>query len=276
MNFPDPTINGVDDESSRFVQIHFIASMRLALIVMKYLDWIDCGMDPDPVSHDATIDSFINEIQSILSDWNTVGSSPPIMNHSKRRGNSHCANTIFPSIGGSPPMATNHVDIWFCVDILFSSYKMLIVLYQSKKCNRSHILPCQAVDIARKSVTNFQALLGSSLHAFWGIRYVENPERTIYTLYSYINNLFLTLLSLILLRQFIPFFILCLDIIGNPDQDHLEADLVLVTWISEYVEIVVEERVELRAILIIMKAMATACQQTKMDRLSRSIAENVY
>jgi hypothetical protein len=70
-------------------------------------------------------------------------------------------------------MATNHVDIWFCVDILFSSYKMLIVLYQSKKCNRSHILPRQAVDIARKSVTKFQALLGSSLHAFWGIRYVK-------------------------------------------------------------------------------------------------------
>lgn len=73
VNFPDPTINGVDDESSRFIQIHFIASMRLALIVMKYLDWIDCGTDPNPISHDATIDSFINEVQSILSDWDTVG-----------------------------------------------------------------------------------------------------------------------------------------------------------------------------------------------------------
>ncbi|CAI7644759.1 unnamed protein product [Penicillium pancosmium] len=222
VNFPDPTINGVDDESSRFIQIHFIASMRLALIVMKYLDWIDCGTDPDPISHDAIIDSFINEVQSILSDWDTEGLLQ---------------------------MATNHVDIWFCVDILFSSYKMLIVLYQSKKCNRSHILPRQAVNIARKSVTKFQALLGASLHAFWGI-------------------------SLILLHQFIPFFILCLDIIGNPDHDHLDADLASVTWISEYVEIVVEERVELRPILIIMKAVATACHRTKMDRLSRSVTES--
>jgi hypothetical protein len=72
VNFPDPTINGIDHESSRFIQIHFIASMRLALIVMKYLDWVDEGKDPDPVSHDATIDSFIDEVQLILSDWDAV------------------------------------------------------------------------------------------------------------------------------------------------------------------------------------------------------------
>lgn len=72
VNFPDPTINGVDDESSRFIQIHFLASMRLALIVMRYLDWIDCGSYLDPVSHDAIIDSYIDEVQSILSDWDTV------------------------------------------------------------------------------------------------------------------------------------------------------------------------------------------------------------
>lgn len=72
VNFPDPTINGVDDESSRFIQIHFLVSMRLALIVMRYLDWIDGGPTPDPVSHDATIDGFIDEVQSILSDWDTV------------------------------------------------------------------------------------------------------------------------------------------------------------------------------------------------------------
>jgi hypothetical protein len=66
-----------------------------------------------------------------------------------------------------------------------------------------------------------------------------------------------------------------LDIIGNPDHDHLDADLASVTWISEYVEIVVEERVELRPVLIIMKAVATACHQTKMDRLSRSVTGTV-
>lgn len=71
-------------------------------------------------------------------------------------------------------MATNHVDVWFCVDVLFSTYKMLIVLYQSKKCNQGHILPPQAVEISRKSVKIFQSLLASSAHAFWGIRYVKN------------------------------------------------------------------------------------------------------
>ncbi|KAJ5244458.1 hypothetical protein N7489_004554 [Penicillium chrysogenum] len=219
VNFPDPTINGIDHESSRFIQIHFIASMRLALIVMKYLDWVDEGKDPDPVSHDATIDSFIDEVQLILSDWDAEGLLQ---------------------------MATNHVDMWFCVDVLLSTYKMLIVLYQSKKCNQSHILPCQAVEISRKSVKTFQSLLASSAHAFWGV-------------------------SLILFHQFIPFFILCLDVIGNPDHANLEEDLVSIGWISDYVEMVIKERVELKPVIIIIKSMATACQQTKMDRLARAV-----
>jgi hypothetical protein len=50
---------------------------------------------------------------------------------------------------------------------------MLIILYQSKRCNRGHTLPAGAVTIARKSVTKFRALLGVSMHAFWGIRYVK-------------------------------------------------------------------------------------------------------
>ncbi|KAJ5941216.1 hypothetical protein N7516_001384 [Penicillium verrucosum] len=218
VNFPDPTINGVNDESSRFMQIHFIASMRLTLIVMKYLDWVDGGKDPDPVSHDATIDSFIDEVQLILSDWDAEGLLQ---------------------------MATNHVDVWFCVDVLFSTYKMLIVLYQSKKCNQGHILPSQAVEISRKSVKIFQSLLASSAHAFWGI-------------------------SLFLFHQFVPFFILCLDIIGNPDHANLEEDLVSICWISDYAEMVIEERVELKPILVIIKSMSTACQQTKTMRLARA------
>jgi hypothetical protein len=72
VNFPDPSINGVDDEGSRFIQIHFLASMRLALVVMKYLDWIDSGPVPDLLLYDATIDSFLEEVQSIMSDWDTV------------------------------------------------------------------------------------------------------------------------------------------------------------------------------------------------------------
>ncbi|KAJ5743872.1 hypothetical protein N7533_008742 [Penicillium manginii] len=220
VNFPDTTIIGIDSSISRFIQIHFLASMRLALIVMKYLDWIDSGTasesEPESdVSHDTTIDGFINEVQSILLDWDTESLLQ---------------------------IATNHVDIWFCVDILFSSYKMLIILYQSKRCNRGRTLPAGAVTIARKSVTKFRALLGVSMHAFWGI-------------------------SIILLHQFVPFFILCLDILGNPDHECLDEDLSLVSWLSEYVAVVVEERVELRPILIIIRAMVTACEQTRMDRL---------
>lgn len=72
VNFPDPTIDGVDDESSRFVQIHFLASMRLTLVVMKYLDWVDIGSDSDPISCDAIIDTFLEEVRVIMRDWNKV------------------------------------------------------------------------------------------------------------------------------------------------------------------------------------------------------------
>lgn len=72
VDLPDPTINGVDDGKSNFIQIHFISSMRLALIVMRYLDWIERDAQPGPVSHDTVIDGYIDEVQSILSDWDMV------------------------------------------------------------------------------------------------------------------------------------------------------------------------------------------------------------
>lgn len=78
--------------------------------------------------------------------------------------------------------------------------------------------------------------------------------------------------SLISLHQILPFFTLCLDIIGNPNHENLDEDLVSVTWICDYVEMIVEERFELKPVIIIMKAMVTACQQTKMDRLAQSVA----
>ncbi|KAJ5611396.1 hypothetical protein N7510_008115 [Penicillium lagena] len=223
VNFPDPTIDGVDDESSRFIQIHFLASMRLTLVVMKYLDWIDSGPDPDPVLHDATIDSFLDEVQLIMSDWDT--------------------DELLR-------IAKTQFDTWFCVDMIFSSYKVLIVLHQSKICDQErHRLPHQTVDISRKSIQMFQSLLGSSLHAYWGI-------------------------SLILLHQFIPFFILCLDIIGNPEHGDIETDLTSVTWISDYVEKMVEERAELRPVMIIMKAVIFACRQVKTNRLASLMTGN--
>ncbi|RAQ59957.1 fungal specific transcription factor [Aspergillus flavus] len=219
VHFPDPTINGVDDESSRFIQIHFLISMRLGLIVRKYLDWIDSGPDPDPVSHDAIIHTYIDEVQSILSDWDTAS----------------LLRTL-----------SNYVDSWLCIDVLVGSYEILIVLHLSKKCDHGHLLPYEAVNLARKSLKIFQSLLGSTSQAFWGI-------------------------SPITMYQFLPFFILCLDIICNPDHENLDEDLGTVTWVCDYVKMAAEGRVELKPVMIIIKEMVTACQRTKMDRLSRSV-----
>ena len=72
VNFPDPTINGVDDESTRFVQIHFLASMRLTLVLLKYLDLVDAAPAPDLGVYDATVDSLTAEVQAIMSGWNAV------------------------------------------------------------------------------------------------------------------------------------------------------------------------------------------------------------
>jgi hypothetical protein len=155
-------------------------------------------------------------------------------------------------------MAKTQIDTWFCVDMIFSSYKILIILHQSKKSGQEKDrLPHETVDISRKSIQAFQSLLGSSLNAYWGIRYVRP------TSYSNLCLLLLTLhkYSLILLQQFIPFFILCLDIIGNPEHEDIESDLALVCWVNDHVEKIVDERVELRPVMIIMKAMITACNQ---------------
>ncbi|KNG81604.1 fungal specific transcription factor [Aspergillus nomiae NRRL 13137] len=218
VHLPDPTINGVDDESSRFIQIHFLISMRLGLIVRKYLDWIDSGPDLDPIPHDSILHTYIDEVQSILSDWDTAG----------------LLRTI-----------SNHIDSWLCIDVLVGSYEILIVLHLSKKCHHGHLLPHPAVNLARKSLKIFQSLLGSTSHAFWGI-------------------------SPITMYQFLPFFILCLDIIENPDHENLDEDLVSVTWVCDYVEMAAEGRVELKPVIILIKAMVTTCQQTKVDRLVQS------
>ncbi|KAE8157308.1 hypothetical protein BDV40DRAFT_278752 [Aspergillus tamarii] len=213
VNFPDPTITGVDDASTRFIQIHFLASMRLTLTLLKYLDLVDVEMHQDTDVYDQALDSLIAEVQAIMSDWN--------------------AEELFNS-------ATNHVDTWFSADILFSSYKMLIVFTQSKRCNQSsQFLPRHTVDVARKSLEMFQSLMSAELHAYWGI-------------------------SLILLHQFIPFFILCADIIGSHRDNELEDDIVLVSWLNDFVDKAAEERPELRPIAAIVKAMSIACQQIQV------------
>ena len=72
VNLPDPSINGAENESTRFIQIHFLASMRLNLVALKYLELVDFKPDPETEAYDQTIDSLIAEVQSIMSDWNTV------------------------------------------------------------------------------------------------------------------------------------------------------------------------------------------------------------
>lgn len=71
--------------------------------------------------------------------------------------------------------------------------------------------------------------------------------------------------------QLLPFSILCLDFIGNPGHENLDEDIVSVSWVCDYVEMVAEGRVELKPVIIVIKAMVTACKQAKMDRLARSV-----
>jgi hypothetical protein len=69
--------------------------------------------------------------------------------------------------------AKSLVDTWFFADILLTSYKVIIVLSQAKKCNRdSYHLPRQTVDLARRSLKVFQSLMGPTVRSFWGVRYV--------------------------------------------------------------------------------------------------------
>ena len=80
VNFPDPTITGVDNASTRFIQIHFLASMRLTLIMLKYLDMEDADAEHelDTVVYDTQVDGLIEEVQLIMSDWNAVSLNPSL------------------------------------------------------------------------------------------------------------------------------------------------------------------------------------------------------
>jgi hypothetical protein len=72
VNLPDPSITGVDDASTHFIQIHFLALMRLTLVVLKYLDRVNAESDQNAATHDSWLDDLIVEVEAILSDWNVV------------------------------------------------------------------------------------------------------------------------------------------------------------------------------------------------------------
>lgn len=53
-----------------------------------------------------------------------------------------------------------------------------------------------------------------------------------------------------------------MDIVGSPEREHLESDLGLVVWFSDYTRKAAEERVELYPVRTIIAAMALACKKT--------------
>jgi hypothetical protein len=72
VNLPDPSITGVDDASTHFIQIHFLALMRLTLVVLKYLDLVNADSDQNAATYDSSLDDLAIEVEAILSDWNVV------------------------------------------------------------------------------------------------------------------------------------------------------------------------------------------------------------
>lgn len=78
VNFPDPSIDGVTHTSTRYIQIHFLASMRLTLVLLKFLDLLEITTDNSTEEFDASMDSLAAEVESIMCNWNAVS------DHSRR------------------------------------------------------------------------------------------------------------------------------------------------------------------------------------------------
>ncbi|OJJ07594.1 hypothetical protein ASPVEDRAFT_371158 [Aspergillus versicolor CBS 583.65] len=139
VNFPDPTITGNDDPDMRFVQIHFLASMRQTLVMLKYLDKIDgLGETLD----EKTAGDLAMQIHMTIETWN-----PDQLLR----------------------MTTNHVDAWFALDILLGAYKLLIILDLHVNGHWNNVrLPSTSVDLARRSLEVYRAFMGSTSYAHWG------------------------------------------------------------------------------------------------------------
>lgn len=69
MNFPDPTITGNDDPDMHFVQIHFLASMRQTLVMLKYLDKVD---GPGEALDESTARDLATQIHMTIKTWKPV------------------------------------------------------------------------------------------------------------------------------------------------------------------------------------------------------------
>ncbi|OJJ54562.1 hypothetical protein ASPSYDRAFT_469033 [Aspergillus sydowii CBS 593.65] len=140
VNFPDPTITGNDDPDMHFVQIHFLASMRQTLVMLKCLDHID-GLGGE-VLDEKTAGDLAMEIHTTIDIW-----KPDEL----------------------LSMTTNHVDSWFALDILLGAYKHLIIIDLHAHSSRNNgRLSSITVDLARRALELFQSFMRSTSHAHWG------------------------------------------------------------------------------------------------------------
>lgn len=156
----------------------------------------------------------------------------------------------------------NLVDRWFCADILFTSYRIIIVLSQAKRCNwDSYHWPRHTVDLARKSLKVFQSLMASMMRSYWGIRYFTYDPWDMWV--SLLTNY---ICSILLLHQFIFFFVLCMDIIDCQEPENNEEDLALVAWVNDFAVKAAENRPELGPITLVIRSMTAACQQVHLGR----------
>ncbi|KAL2796671.1 hypothetical protein BJX66DRAFT_299060 [Aspergillus keveii] len=214
VNFPHPSITGNEDEnaSTRVIEIHFLASMRQTLVMLKYLEYMDTISNPEEVDG-AFISEFIEEVNSIRSLWKP--------------------DEILS-------MTTNHIDSWFSVDILLGCYKMFIILDQARTkayCQASYGVVPLSSEMAVQSLRTIRTFMSSASYAHWGV-------------------------SLVLLSQFVPLFIVCTDVIMK-GTDRMTYDPELMSWLKDFVEKTADERVELRPVMTMMKVMILACESSQ-------------
>jgi hypothetical protein len=70
--------------------------------------------------------------------------------------------------------------------------------------------------------------------------------------------------SILLIHQFVFFFLLCLDIIDCQEPENNEEGLALVRWVSEMAAKVAENRPELGPIILVTRSMTAACEQVRL------------
>ncbi|KAL3441074.1 hypothetical protein BJX65DRAFT_289304 [Aspergillus insuetus] len=214
VSFPHPSITGNEDEnaSTRVIEIHFLASMRQTLVMLKYLEYMDTILNPNDVDG-AFISGLIEEVNSIRSLWKP--------------------DEVLTT-------TTNHIDSWFSVDILLGCYKLFIILDQVRTkeyCQANYGVVPLSSEMAVQSLRTIRTFMSSASYAHWGV-------------------------SLVLLNQFVPLFIVCTDVIMK-GADRITYDSELMAWVKDFVERTADERVELRPVMTMMRTLTLACEHSQ-------------